>query len=239
MNLDEFWNLIDKVNAETTPNDKKAILEAIKKALVEYTPEEIVDWVLIKTEYHKLAAYNKALWETCAELGLHDDVDDGFYYYFSPWLIAQGKETYCTVIHDPKTLSNYAQPGDDVEFELFHHVPLDAYSERVIKDSFTEKELENLCEQWCADNEEPIERYSYQANVDKVTGGEKLFWEHMHMKYNLYDIAEARPLSEEMKQEIKNSLTIINSSLAEMIHGAESARVGVETRMFNSILDRI
>ena len=238
MNLEEFWNLIDKVNAETAPHDKKAKSAAIKNALMEYTPEEIVDWVLIKTEYHKLAAYNKDLWNACDELGLDDDATNGFYYYFSPWLIAQGKETYCTVMNDPKTLSHYVQPGDDVEFELFHHVPLDAYSERVIKDTFTEKEIEDLYKQWCADNEEPIERYAYQINVDKATGGEKLFWEHMHRKHNLYDMVEARPLSEAIKQEIKDSLIVKQPSLAEKIQEAEDYNVKTLNMKSNIYIER-
>ena len=31
MTLDEFWNLIDNVNAETTPDDKQTILDTTKK----------------------------------------------------------------------------------------------------------------------------------------------------------------------------------------------------------------
>ena len=222
MKLDEFWNLIDNVNSTTKPDDQRAILAATKMALMEYSADDIVDWYHIKAQYHVLSDRDD-LWEECINLGIHAS-DDG-YYYFRAWLIAQGKDVFFSVLDNPNTLSNYVRSADDSTFELYNYIASDAYSERKIKDLYSETELQKMCEQWCVENEDRVERYSYHSNIDMGTGGKKLFQSYISGKYNLYDRAEEKPLSDDLKQQIRESLVKKVPSLSNIIQGAETSNL--------------
>ena len=56
-----------------------------------------------------------------------------------------------------------------------------------------------------------------------TTGGKKLFWSYMRGRYNLFEKAEEKPLSEEMKQEIKESIIKKQPSLSDKIQCAEKS----------------
>ena len=79
------------------------VQEQMRKELLRYSPQDILDFHLILREYEN-AAYRNDLWAACTALGAHAS-DDGFD-YFRTWLISQGKVIYMEAMRDPDTLQS-------------------------------------------------------------------------------------------------------------------------------------
>ena len=84
MNKEKFWQTIESVNRLVPDGDHEMVQEQMRKELLHYSRQDILDWHLILQEYNN-AAYRNDLWAACTALGAHAS-DDGFD-YFRTWLI--------------------------------------------------------------------------------------------------------------------------------------------------------
>lgn len=124
MDRDTFWALVDRTRA-ATDGDPDAQEEALREALGQMPPAEIVDF-----ERHASAllaeSYRMRLWGA-AYLINGGCSDDGFD-YFRGWLVAQGRAVYEAALADPDTLADHPGLGDgDVELEGLWYVAQQEY----------------------------------------------------------------------------------------------------------------
>lgn len=124
MTKDRFWQLIDSVNEDAPYPSEEAHLSRMRDTLLQCSPEEILEWEMIMSEYSQ-AAYRNDLWAASAALGAHH-TDDGFT-DFRSWLISRGKEVYMSALRDPESLASVPRAGEDLNFERFAYVANEAY----------------------------------------------------------------------------------------------------------------
>lgn len=128
MNKEQFWEIIDNINKSFADKNRESRRRLVVEALFQLTPEEILDWNLILTEYSN-AAYRNDLWAASAALGAHY-TDDGFA-YFRFWLISCGKEVYMNAMREPDSLAAILLEGEKPNFERFGYVAYEAYEAKL------------------------------------------------------------------------------------------------------------
>lgn len=128
MNKEKFWQTIESVNRLVPDGDHEMVQEQMRKELLHYSRQDILDWHLILQEYNN-AAYRNDLWAACTALGAHAS-DDGFD-YFRTWLISQGKDIYMEAMRDPDTLASNPHSGKEMNFEAFAYCAIEAYKEKL------------------------------------------------------------------------------------------------------------
>ncbi len=102
MNIDEFWQLIDKTRIESgdNPTQQARLLE---DALAKMPVEEIIEFQnirnLLQNQAFQKSLQNAAhiIGEGCGEDGFMD---------FRTWLIGQGRELFEKAIQNPETLAD-------------------------------------------------------------------------------------------------------------------------------------
>jgi len=120
MNIDKFWNLIDKGKNSKKP---EAIL---KKELKKLSKEEIIAFQQhLDILFHN--AYRWDLWAAAYIMrgGCSDDAFKDFRY----GLISKGKELYEAALKNPDSLSDY-DIKEDICNELFAYVALEVYEDK-------------------------------------------------------------------------------------------------------------
>jgi hypothetical protein len=147
--LDDFWALIDE-SATAVPAWERA--EWLTERLAELSVDAVVDF-----ETHLIAQRKRVDTWLMWGIGLHlmqgFCSNDGFF-YFQPWLIGLGRQTFERVVADPDTLADLPEvrslagrPVDKwadeewPEWEALNSVALDAY-ERVTGEDGLDKALE-------------------------------------------------------------------------------------------------
>lgn len=102
MNLDIFWELIEKSHKDSYKQMEKQV-SLLVNLLATRSVEDIIEFELIFTKLF-WDAYIARLWEAAYVIGCGCS-DDGFY-DFRAWLIGQGKEVYQKAIIDPESLAD-------------------------------------------------------------------------------------------------------------------------------------
>ncbi|MET7326731.1 DUF4240 domain-containing protein [Nonomuraea sp. NPDC005650] len=101
MDMDEFWNLIERSARETDGREER--LRWLEEQLARRSAEEIIDfqaWIL--EARRKVDTY--LMWGAAIVLSLAGG-DDSFW-YFQMWLVGLGRETFEKVADDPDTLAD-------------------------------------------------------------------------------------------------------------------------------------
>jgi hypothetical protein len=124
VDVTQFWQLIETACAATAP-DTGAVVDALRLALRQLPPEEIVAFDSLLWE--QLArSYQWDLW-AAAYVVNGGCSDDGFD-YFRGWLIAQGQVVFESALRDPDRLVDVvAGQQDTLESEDMLGVAYDAY----------------------------------------------------------------------------------------------------------------
>lgn len=130
MTKNEFWSLIDAVNAKVAHIDQAALYRKTKQALLQLSQEDILDWHLIKDKYIS-AAYRNDLWAASAALGAHY-TDDGFI-DFRHWLLSFGRQVFIDALRDPDSLALLNTEGEYLNFERYGYVANEAFDSLIFK----------------------------------------------------------------------------------------------------------
>ena len=101
MTKEQFWRIIEDVNAVSQNHDQETVWTRIVENLSHYPLEDIMDWHLIYHEY-KDAAYRDEMFAVSTALG-SDYADEGLN-NFRAWLISCGKEVFMNALREPVTL---------------------------------------------------------------------------------------------------------------------------------------
>lgn len=188
MTKEQFWKIIDQVNAEVDTNDQKAILNAVKEKLSKLSAKEIAVWKNIQTEYIKLAD-RVDLQQAAADNGIY--LSDDSFYYFRAWLLSKGQEVFTTVLQEPNQLSRYIEDPGAANFESFSYVSHDVYREVAFVEEHGEAAMRKLEEEWRAQNP-----------------NEKVFDPYwlLYDKYDIYDACDAYPLGDTEKKQMRQEI---------------------------------
>lgn len=203
MDKNQFWALIDSVNAEVGTSDQETILKCTEKKLLELSSAEIRDWHSILYRYASLA-YRQDLWAACTATHSHD-TDDGFT-DFRMWLISQGKEIYMSVLHDPDSLARFDIPKEGANFESYGYVASYAYGQKCVLEQEGAEALKSKFEKWTA-------RMSVTTQTgDQPEAGEDLsivrFKSFLTNDHDVYRDSRRNPLSPVCLDEIQSEITL-------------------------------
>jgi hypothetical protein len=132
MNIDEFWQLIDKTKIESN-GDTDIQAQLLEDELIMMPLEVIWDYHLLYRQLHKRANRGSLL-DAASTIG-EGCSGDGFI-DFRAWLIAQGKQIYEDAINDPDTLADYVSLNDRYETraEIINYVAFNAYDRKTGSD---------------------------------------------------------------------------------------------------------
>ncbi len=215
MNIENFWKLIDSVNAQVNCNDKDAVLVATKEKLISLSSSEIAAWYKIYESIHKKALRDD-LWDACSKCGIHS-TDDGFH-YFRAWLISRGKDVFTSVLAKPDSLSVHVVNPKAANFESYGYVSWHAYSEKACKEKLGETEFNIFHNQWISENKKNIEDLTQRSSLSFEQACDRLFF------YKLMDEFDI----------LKASTDNIKTSLDTKIQSAEaqSANHSSNTNIF-------
>lgn len=128
MPAERFWRIIER--AAKSDHDPDAYVNALRAALHELSPEEIISFEVAFRRYLN-QAYTWDLWG--AAYVVHGGCSDDGFEYFRRWLVSKGREVYDTALADPDSLAQrdlQPGPGGIWEFEEIYYVVGDAFKEK-------------------------------------------------------------------------------------------------------------
>lgn len=125
MNNITFWNLIETTKAESNSDSSKQI-ELLTHRLAQLPPEEIRSFDRLFDHFSR-KAYTMHLWNCVASI-VGFCSDDGFD-YFTAWLIAQGRQVYCTVTRHPEMVGEFITKDSEWALELIMYAANTAYEQ--------------------------------------------------------------------------------------------------------------
>ena len=200
----QFWPLIECVNAAVGHADKPTVLQETKAQLSQLSAQEILEWY---KRYDSLIkkADRVDLWRACADCGIHAS-NDGFY-YFRAWLISQGEAVYTAVLEDPEKLSMYVSDPENASFEGYNYVTWDIYAQKSCEEALGRGGLEQYRKQWLAENMAHIHncRGPYESPEEC---GARLFQYHLQDQYDiLEDMTNCPPLTKKIQAAAEKSDT--------------------------------
>lgn len=99
MNLEQFWQLIERTNIESEREPSRQY-ELLIKALVEMSVQDIIHYDRFHTTLMN-RAYVTDVWNAAC---IVTHCGDDSFTDFRAWLIAQGKTNYERVLRDPDSL---------------------------------------------------------------------------------------------------------------------------------------
>lgn len=132
MNLEQFWQVIENTHKKKhIPRMQAKLLEI---CLSEMPPDDIVDCYNIFTQLDDHAELN-SLATAAFIIGDGGLGNDGFW-DFRGWLIAQGKDIYCSAIQNPEILVDYVslEKREDTQYEAFIYAVSYAYENKTGQD---------------------------------------------------------------------------------------------------------
>jgi hypothetical protein len=128
MPADQFWQIIER--AAQSDHDPKAHMEALRVALRELSPEEIISFEVAFRRYLN-EAYT---WDLLgAAYVVHGHCSDDSFEYFSRWLVSRGRAVYESALADPDSLAQLeVRSGHDRywEFEEIYYVAVQVFEEK-------------------------------------------------------------------------------------------------------------
>ncbi|KGF73474.1 hypothetical protein DO97_18325 [Neosynechococcus sphagnicola sy1] len=126
-----FWKLMD-ASRRSAEGDPEAQIDVLREKLDKHSPEELVDFDHIFTEYHS-RAYTWDLWGAAYIIG-GGCSDDGFM-DFRAWLISQGEKVFEAALQDPETLAQVVKEEDgDCQVEGFQYIALELWEQKTNKE---------------------------------------------------------------------------------------------------------
>src|SRR5215471_12915449 len=128
MPADEFWRIVKRVLE--SGHDPDAQLKALRMALRELTPEEIISFEMTFRRYLN-DAYTWDLWG--AAYVIHGGCSDDGFEYFRRWLVSRGRAAYEAALADPDSLAELDMrpgPNGTLEFEAIYYVPMQIFNEK-------------------------------------------------------------------------------------------------------------
>ena len=189
MAQNQFWQLIDRVNASVGHADKITILQATKDQLSMLSSQEILEWYKRYDQVIKKAD-RVDLWRACADCGIHAS-NDGFY-YFRAWLVSQGKDVYTSVLKDPGKLPDYVSDPENASFEGYNYVTWDIYAQKACEEALGREGMEQYRKQWLSEHIAEIHdcRGPYESPEEC---GKRLFKYYLEDKYDILEDMTKRP----------------------------------------------
>jgi hypothetical protein len=102
MDRQQFWDMVEAAKSGSD-GDCSRQAELVLEALQELSIDDIVsfDWILGQLQAE---SYRADLW--AAAYLIHGGCSDDGFEYFRGWLIAQGRELFESVLHDPDLLAS-------------------------------------------------------------------------------------------------------------------------------------
>ena len=131
MDLEQYWALVEKTWPRN--NDPETHCEALTRRLRLLKAAEILAFDRIFSQLVD-QAYRRDLW-SAAYLLNGGCSDDGFT-YFRWWLAMQGRDVFELAMSDPESLVEINAGTDDLEWEDYGHLALEAYQEATGEDDF-------------------------------------------------------------------------------------------------------
>ena len=126
MDINQFWNIIEKANDST--DDFLAMGEFLKKDLCKYDWHDILHFQLIFDEYYKISD-KMHLW--AAAYVINGGCSDDGFDYFRAGLIAQGKNIYLLALKNPDALVDTSVDDSAWDFEELLSVAQSAFLEKM------------------------------------------------------------------------------------------------------------
>jgi len=128
MSADQFWQIIER--AARSDHDPDAHMEALRAALRELSPEQIISFEVAFRRYLN-EAYSWDLWG--AAYVVHGGCSDDGFEYFRRWLVSRGRDVYEVALADADSLAQLdVRPGADGvwQFEEIYYVLTDIFEEK-------------------------------------------------------------------------------------------------------------
>lgn len=136
MDHNQFWSIIETAGREH-PDDPEDQVDAVRNALEQLSPDEIIAFDKIYDEF-RFRAYSWDVWG--AAYLMNGGCSDDCFEYFRAWLISRGRDVYERALADPDSLADEFDPSCDMyELEPLLYVPLEAY-EAVVGEAMPERE---------------------------------------------------------------------------------------------------
>jgi len=126
MNLNEFWDLVDKTRDESQ-DDQDQHLELMRNALAALPEQEILDYERLFDDLMD-RAYTHDLW--AAAYILNGGCSQDGFMDFRAWLISQGQSVYGQALNNPESLVDRVACEEFVEFERFLSVSWHAWEQK-------------------------------------------------------------------------------------------------------------
>ncbi len=126
MTIEKFWEIIEQAGENIEEPDEQA--DNVTKLLAKLEPEEIISFDRHLDSRHS-EAYRWDIWAVAYIVngGCSDDA----FVYFRCWLIAQGRDFFEAVLHDPAKVAERVEDGtEEVELEQLLYAASDAYKEK-------------------------------------------------------------------------------------------------------------
>lgn len=175
--LDDFWALIERSAAESTSRWNRT--ELLTEWLAKLPADDIIDFEVHLTAQRKRVD-TWLLWGVASYLMEGFCSDDSFF-YFQPWLVGLGRETFEKVAADADALADVPEirglagrplkdwaDEDFPEWEGLNYVALEAYQEITGKedgldDALSARGLERVC-----DNDPQDEEWDERSAVERT-----------------------------------------------------------------------
>lgn len=188
MNIETFWNIIDKANVESDQKDQEAMLKSVESQLSRLPAKEIVEWFNIHHLYLDLAD-RKDVERAASNCGIY--LSDDSFLYFRGWLLSLGKDAFYTILNTPDSLSEYVTSPADARFEGFVYAGHDVYTQKAFAEEYGPEGMQQWRDNWFAENPNK--------------GDYACEWA-LESKYSLWDASAQNPLSDEQKEVIRKDL---------------------------------
>ena len=130
MTKEQFWRIIEDVNAVSQNHDQETVWTRIVENLSHYPLEDIMDWHLIYHEY-KDAAYRDEMFAVSTALG-SDYADEGLN-NFRAWLISCGKEVFMNALREPVTLVDSPKKDGCFNYGKYDYAAFYAYNAKMFR----------------------------------------------------------------------------------------------------------
>lgn len=130
MTKEQFWRIIEDVNAVSQNHDQETVWTRIVENLSHYPLEDIMDWHLIYHEY-KDAAYRDEMFAVSTALG-SDYADEGLN-NFRAWLISCGKEVFMNALREPVTLVDSLKKDGCFNYGKYDYAAFYAYNAKMFR----------------------------------------------------------------------------------------------------------
>lgn len=130
MTKEQFWRIIEDVNAVSQNHDQETVWTRIVENLSHYPLEDIMDWHLIYHEY-KDATYRDEMFAVSTALG-SDYADEGLN-NFRAWLISCGKEVFMNALREPVTLVDSPKKDGCFNYGKYDYAAFYAYNAKMFR----------------------------------------------------------------------------------------------------------